>query len=283
MKLASYLVGGKPAYGTVAPDGKLTTVSGRLGERYPTLRDAIAADALKELAALAASLPSDAHIDRVTMLPVIWNPEKIPCIGLNYADHRDEAVRPKMDYPMIFPRFTSSQVGHGQPIVKPKISDKLDYEGELAVVIGRGGRNIPKERALDHVVGYACYNDGSIRDFNLHTTQILPGKNFPKTGAFGPYLVTRDEAPEPDAMTLETRVNGEVLQHTPVDRMLFKIPYLIHYISTFTPLTAGDVISTGTCAGVALYRKPQNWMKQGDVVEVEITGLGILRNPIVNE
>ncbi len=183
----------------------------------------------------------------------------------------------------MFTRFTDSQVGHGQPIIKPDVSDQVDYEGELAVVIGQGGHQIPEAAAMDHVAGYAAFNDVSVRDWQRHTTQFVPGKNFFHAGAFGPWLVTADELPEITAQELTTRVNGETVQHAPISDLLFPIPRLIAYISAFTPLSPGDVIATGTPGGVGFYRDPQLFLFPGDVVEVEISGIGTLRNLVAAE
>ena len=215
--------------------------------------------------------------------PVIPNPNKILCIGINYEAHRLETGRPVLDYPTVFIRFADTLVGHSQSIQKPLASDRVDWEGELAVIIGRWGRAIPKSKALNHVAGYACFNDVSIRDWQRHTGQFSPGKNFPSTGPFGPWLVTTEDIPDPHSLTLSTRVNGEEMQRTSTDDLIFNIPALIEYISTFTPLAPGDIISTGTPGGVGHARKPQVYLKDGDHVEVEISGIGVLKNPVRNE
>jgi 2-keto-4-pentenoate hydratase/2-oxohepta-3-ene-1,7-dioic acid hydratase in catechol pathway len=186
-------------------------------------------------------------------------------------------------YPMIFTRFADSQTAHLQSILRPKASHKLDFEGELAIVIGKKARHVKAENALDYVAGYACYNDGSVRDWQKHTIQFVPGKNFPQTGGFGPWLVTADEIPDPQALELTTRLNGEIMQHTNTSDMIFDVCKLIEYCTTFTELAPGDVIVSGTTGGVGAFREPPVWMKPGDVVEVEISGLGILRNTITDE
>jgi 2-keto-4-pentenoate hydratase/2-oxohepta-3-ene-1,7-dioic acid hydratase in catechol pathway len=215
--------------------------------------------------------------------PVIPNPDKILCVGLNYRTHILEVGRKLEDHPVIFLRLASSQVGHLQPILRPRVSEELDYEGELAVIIGHGGRHIRSERALKHVGGYSIYNEASIRDWQRHTHQFTAGKNFPATGAFGPWMVTSDDIPDPGVLHLTTRLNGRTMQDSGIDDLLFSVSDLIAYISTFTELVPGDVIVTGTPGGVGGLRKPPVWMKPGDKVEVEISGIGTLCNPIAQE
>jgi 2-keto-4-pentenoate hydratase/2-oxohepta-3-ene-1,7-dioic acid hydratase in catechol pathway len=278
MRLASYQANGAASYGIVTGDGIIDA-----GRRLPGVRDlraALAAPA--KLAALAGAAP-DLKLADATLLPVIPNPDKIFCIGVNYLTHLKETGREPPAHPMIFTRFAASQVGAGQPMLRPRESEKFDFEGELAVVIGTPGRRIARSDALKHVAGYACYNDGSIRDWQRHTVQFTPGKNFAATGAFGPWLVTADEIPDPAALTLETRLNGAVMQHAPVSDLVFDVPALIAYCSTFIGLETGDVIVTGTTGGVGAYREPPVWMKPGDIVEVEISGIGVLRNPVAND
>lgn len=220
----------------------------------------------------------------VQFLPVVPNPGKIICVGLNYESHRLETGRPKEKYPVLFPRFAESQVGHLEPLIRPAaVSTDFDYEGEIAVVIGSPGYRIKEAQALKHVAGYACYNDGSVRDWQRHTHQFTPGKNFPGTGAFGPYLVTPDEVGDVAALKLTTRLNGEVVQSAGADEFLFSIAELIEYCSTFTPLFPGDVIVTGTPGGVGAKRNPPLFMKPGDTIEVEVGRLGILRNVVADE
>ena len=244
----------------------------------PDLKTAIEQDRLESIAELNFDELPQISINEVMFLPVIPNPSKILCVGLNYEDHRAETKRPESKYPTIFTRFAESQIGHDQPLICPKDSERFDYEGELAIVIGKGGRDISEEKALDHVAGYSCYNDGSIRDWQRHTSQFTPGKNFPLTGPFGPYLVTSDEVGDYTKLPIETRLNGEVMQKAKLSDLIFPIPRLINYISTFTPLTIGDVIVTGTPGGVGDRRDPPVYMKPGDVVEVDIGKVGILMN-----
>lgn len=282
MKLASFSVQGRTTYGVVDGDQliDLESVKPTFGA---DLKQAITAHRLGELTpAVLASLPRVAMAD-VTFLPVIANPGKVLCIGINYATHVRETGRDMPTHPMIFTRFADSQVAHLQPIIRPKASHKLDFEGELAVVIGKTARHVKAADALDYVAGYACYNDGSVRDWQKHTIQFVPGKNFPNTGGFGPWLVTRDEIGDPQNLELTTRLNGEVMQHTCTSDMIFSVSQLIEYCSTFTELAPGDVIVSGTTGGVGAFREPPVWMKPGDTVEVEIAGIGILRNNIADE
>lgn len=223
----------------------------------------------------------DYALEDVTLLPPIPDPEKIVCVAINYFD--DDVSTPVPDYPLLFLRIPASQTGHRAPLIKPLVSDKLDFEGELAVVIGRPGRKISEARAFDHVAGYACYNDGSVRDWQKHSSQFTAGKNFYRTGGFGPWIVTSDEISDPENLNLETRVNGVTKQKTNMSRMIFSIPQLISYISIFTPLDPGDVIVSGTPRGFGSTRSPPEFLRSGDVVEVEIDGIGTLVNPVIDE
>ena len=275
MRLASYRTGGESSFGIVS------------GSSILDLKRRTGMHSLRELLASPTPITEtgtpDWAIGDVTFEPVIPNPGKIICVGLNYHEHIVESGRAQPLKPVLFARYPGTQVGHDQPIVRPAVSAQLDFEGELAVVIGTRGRHIAVENALRHVAGYACYNDASVRDWQAHTAQYLPGKNFLATGAFGPWLVTADEIPDPTTLTLETRLNGAVMQHATVDLMINPIPELIAYCSTFLPLEPGDVIVTGTPGGVGARRTPPVWMKPGDVVEVEVSTIGVLRNEIVEE
>ncbi len=282
MKLVSFVSEGRASYGA-AKDGGVIDLGRRLGDRLPTLRALLTADALAEAGAVARDAAPDLPLELLELAPVIPDPDKIICVGLNYRAHVEETGRTVTEKPALFARFAGSQVGHLQPLVKPKVSDEFDYEGELAVVIGKGGRHIPAKQALEHVAGYSCYNEGSVRDWQRHTSQYLAGKSFAGTGGFGPWLVTADEIPDPSRLTLETRLNGQVVQHTATDLMITPVPELIAYISTILPLLPGDVIVSGTCGGVGWKREPPLFMRPGDVAEVEISGIGMLRNPVVAE
>ena len=219
----------------------------------------------------------------VTLGPGVPNPDKVFCVGHNYETHRQETGRAATDHPSIFVRFADSLSGHNQPIVMPKVSTQLDFEGELAVIIGKGGRYISEQDAMSHVAGYACFNDASVRDWQWHTRQFTPGKNFPTTGPFGPYMVTPDEAGDLSEVQVTTRLNDDIVQQQPIGDMIFPIATVIAYISSFTPLKPGDVIASGTPGGVGAKRNPPLWMKPGDTVSVEIGPMGKLVNTITAE
>jgi 2-keto-4-pentenoate hydratase/2-oxohepta-3-ene-1,7-dioic acid hydratase in catechol pathway len=257
-------------------------VGSLLKDRFPDLKSAIAADALP--AARDATREAKRYpIADIIWLPVIPNPDKILCIGLNYETHRKETGRTEVENPTVFGRFANSQTGHLANIIRPKLSHDLDFEGELAVIIGKPGRHIARPDAWSHIAGYACYNEGSVRDFQRHTHQFTPGKNFPETGAFGPWMMTPDELGDVTPLRLQTRLNGQIVQDATIDQMIFDIPRQIEYCSSFTRLEPGDVIATGTPGGVGSRRTPPLWLKPGDVVEVEIERLGVLRNGVADE
>jgi 2-keto-4-pentenoate hydratase/2-oxohepta-3-ene-1,7-dioic acid hydratase in catechol pathway len=220
-------------------------------------------------------------VDQVEFLPVIIDPRKILCIGVNYRAHQEETGKEPPSAPTVFTRFADSQMGHLRPAVRPESTTQFDYEGELALVIGKPAHRVSEEQAWDVIAGYAPYNDFSVRDWQRAASQWIPGKNFPDTGAFGPYLVPASDIPDVSALTLETRVNGEVRQSASLSDLIFAIPQLIAYVSGFTPLGPGDIIVTGTPGGVGLFMDPQGLLSHGDVVEVEISGLGLLKNEVV--
>jgi 2-keto-4-pentenoate hydratase/2-oxohepta-3-ene-1,7-dioic acid hydratase in catechol pathway len=277
VKLISYLHAGKPGFGIVKEQSVIA-----LGPRtrQPRLKHVL--DRMDMLRAFADE-SADLRLDELTYAPAIPNPDKIFCVGINYLHHQQETGHARPEHPLIFTRFANSQVGHEQPMIRPRVSEQLDFEGELAVVIGRAGRHISEADALSFVAGYAAYNDGSIRDWQRHSSQFTPGKNFVGTGAFGPWLVTPDEVPDVLRTTLVTRLNGREVQRATTDDLIFGIPALIAYCSTFTELVPGDTIITGTPGGVGAFRDPPLWMKPGDVVEVEIDGIGVLRNRVTEE
>ncbi len=282
MRLISFIAAGRADFG-VCDDRDVYALGPRLGPEFPDLRSLLARDSLARAARAVRGATADYRLDEIEPLPPIPNPAKILCIGLNYEDHRLETARPQSAHPTVFTRFADTLVGSGRPLVKPRHSDKLDYEGELAVVIGRGGRDIPAAHAGAHVAGYACFQDASVRDFQGHTTQFTPGKNFPATGGFGPWLTTPDECGPLGAQTLRTTLNGQVMQAARLEQMIFPVAQLIAYISAWTPLAAGDVIATGTPGGVGMKRVPPVWLRDGDEVVVAIDGIGALRNPVVAE
>ncbi len=277
MKLLSFTAGGSDRVGLLSGSGVID-LTAHLGLSH--LPEAFARRA--EIEALAGS-PPDFAADAIRYLPAVPRPERIFCIGLNYRSHLAETGREAGPEPMIFTRFASSQAGHGQPLIRPRVSDHFDFEGELAVIIGRDCRHVPQDKAWEVIGGYACYNDGSVRDWQKHTSQFIPGKNFPQTGGFGPWVVTPDEIADITQASLVTRLNGQEMQRAVISDLVFDIPRLISYCSTFSPLSAGDVIVTGTTGGIGAARKPPVWMKPGDTVEVEIAGLGTLVNTIADE
>lgn len=279
MKLLSYMRLGRPRFGAVV-NGGIVDLTGVLPGKPRTLMSAIAKGVLDEAAAYLEGRGPEFSTSDIAFLPTITDPAKILCVGLNYAKHKEETGRPDTDHPTIFTRYADSQVGHLQPMIKPDQSDRFDYEGELAVIIGRGGRSIAERDAMDHIAGYACYNEGSVRDWQRHTSQFTPGKTFPGTGAFGPYMVTPDEVGDYTSLPIETRLNGDVMQHATLADLIFPIPRLINYVSEFTPLAPGDVVVTGTPGGVGDKRNPPIYMVPGDVVEVDIGVVGTLVNPI---
>jgi 2-keto-4-pentenoate hydratase/2-oxohepta-3-ene-1,7-dioic acid hydratase in catechol pathway len=281
MKLVSFLADGRQGYGAVK-GARIVDLSKAFPDA-PDLRAFLGSAHSEAAKARVEKSSGDLDLEKISYLPPVPNPEKIICVGLNYRDHVAETGRTVTEKPALFVRYPSSQVGHLQPLLKPAESDDFDYEGELAVVIGRGGRRIAASAAIEHVAGYACYNDGSIRDWQRHTSQFFAGKSFYQSGAFGPWLTTADEIADIGAQTLQTRLNGAVVQHATISQLITDIPHLIAYISTVTPLVPGDVIVTGTPGGVGMKRTPPLWMKPGDIVEVEISNVGLLKNAVAAE
>jgi 2-keto-4-pentenoate hydratase/2-oxohepta-3-ene-1,7-dioic acid hydratase in catechol pathway len=282
LKYLSFQNGVRASYGVVQGE-RVLDLGPLLGERAPDLKSLIAAELLGAAADMAARHSADLPLAELELLPVIPNAGKIVCVGLNYRDHVTETNRVVTESPTLFLRVASSQVGHAQDIVVPPESTSLDYEGEIAVVIGKGGRRIAQPEAWGHIAGYACYNDGSVRDWQNATPQWTAGKNFWRTGGFGPWMVSSDEIAPGRNMTLLTRLNGVEMQRATTDMMIHGIPRLIAYISNFMPLEPGDVIVTGTPGGVGARRTPPVFMKPGDVVEVEVDAIGVLRNGIAAE
>ncbi|MDB5571004.1 MAG: fumarylacetoacetate hydrolase family protein [Hyphomicrobiales bacterium] len=285
MRFVAYSDGGTNGLATAREDGSYV---GRLAgdPRYPGELDALVAKGQGALRAAHEALLGGGPVDlsKISFRAPLARPGKIICVGLNYADHSAESGFKQPDYPTLFSRFASGFVAQGEPMVRPKVSDQFDYEGELVAVVGKGGRHIAKGSALDHIIGYSIFNDGSIRDYQFKSPQWTVGKNFDGTGAFGPVFVTADELPPGClGLKLETRLNGVTVQSAKIDDMVFDIPSLVSTISEAMTLEAGDIIVTGTPSGVGMARKPPLYMKAGDVIEVEVEKIGVLRNPVIDE
>jgi len=281
MKLGSFCIDGRDTYGLVSEDG-IIDLGKHFGGRYANLRDLLASpDGMVQVRKCLETSPADVALTDIEYRPVITNPAKIFCIGVNYADHLEETKIQKAEHPTVFLRYAASQIGHQCPLLLPRESSQLDYEGEVALIIGKPGRRIAPGDAWSHIAGYACYNDGSVRDWQFHSTQWGPGKNFAATGAFGPWMTTADELDvRKNPLQLITRVNGEVMQHAETSLMIFSIPELISYCSVMLPLEVGDVIVTGTPGGVGMARTPPRYLRIGDTVEIEVSGVGALSNKV---
>jgi 2-keto-4-pentenoate hydratase/2-oxohepta-3-ene-1,7-dioic acid hydratase in catechol pathway len=280
MRWLSFERDGKATFGVVTGEAGSEGVVdvGALEPGLADLRAAIASGRLAAIGAASSGRPADLPLAGLTLLPVVTNPAKILCAGLNYRDHQAETGRGGEPYPTIFTRFAAAQVAHGQAMWRPRESANLDFEGEIALIIGKGGRRIAKADWLSHVAGFAPYNDGSVRDWQRHTSQFTPGKNFARTGGFGPWMMTPDEVGDPASLELTTRLNGQVVQHATSSQMVFGFGELVEYCSAFIELEAGDVIVTGTPGGVGAARTPPLWMKPGDRIEVEVKPVGTLVN-----
>jgi 2-keto-4-pentenoate hydratase/2-oxohepta-3-ene-1,7-dioic acid hydratase in catechol pathway len=278
MKLLSFTADGKEFFGAASGDG-VVTLNDKIGQ--PDLRSALAADAVAAMHQAANDHKPDRKLGEIKFLPVIPQPRKILCAGINYRSHAAETGRELPKQPSMFIRFTDTLIGHDGELVRPTVSDNFDFEGELAVVIGKPARHIKAEQALDHVAGYTCFVDGSVRDYQKFS--VTSGKNFPGTGPLGPWLVTTDEIPDPSRLALTTRLNGTQVQHSPTDLLIYSIPQIIAFCSDFTALSPGDVIATGTPEGVGHSRKPPLWMKPSDTLEVEISSIGTLRARVADE
>lgn len=280
MRLVSFRHAGANKFGA-AIDGGIVDLSARTKGRWSALRDVIAAKALDELRTTTMGAAADLKFDDIELLPVIPDPRKILCVGLNYASHVGEVGRQMPSVPSVFSRLHDTLVAHGGNIIRPRASTHFDYEGELAIVIGERCRHVPRASALSVIAGYTCFIDGSVRDFQKHS--VFAGKNFPATGPLGPWMVTADEIPDPQRLELTTRLNGTVVQHDTTDHMIFDVATIIEYLSTVTWLEPGDIIATGTPDGVGTGRKPPLWMKSGDRLEVGISGIGTLGVNVVDE
>lgn len=278
MRLVSFLgSNGTPTWGRVEGDSVLD-LGPTFADRLQNVRAVLSAGALGEVATAGGAASA---LGSVTLLPPVTDSTRILCAGVNYDAHRIETGRDATASPTIFTRYPSSLVGHGVPLVKPTESDSFDFEGELAVIIGRSARRVSAEDALRYVAGYSCFQDGSVRDWQRKTTQFTPGKNFEASGAMGPWLITADEVPDPQVLHLQTILDGEVMQDAPTEQMIFSVAELIAFCSVFTTLEPGDVIATGTPGGVGAARKPPVWMKVGSTVEVAISGVGSLVNGVI--
>jgi 2-keto-4-pentenoate hydratase/2-oxohepta-3-ene-1,7-dioic acid hydratase in catechol pathway len=285
MRLATFSVTGKHSYGAVIGSG-VVDLGARIGNKYPTLIELIRARALHEAKSVAENTVPDHRLDQVQLLPPVPGAEKILCVGINYpersAEYKDAREKPK--YPNLFVRFPGSLVGHEEPILRPKVSEQFDYEGEIVLVIGKEGRNVPRERALEHVFGMTLGNEGSVRDWLRHgTMNVTQGKNFDRSGSLGPWVTTADEVDPGTPLHLMTRVNGALRQDDTTDRLTWDFAELIRYVTMFTTLKPGDLVFTGTPTGAGGHQKPPQWLVPGDVVEVEVPELGILRNTVQDE
>ncbi len=282
MRFVSFTVQGRPSFGVVTGAG-IVDLGARFSRIVPDLGTFLEARALDVAPAVNAAWEADYRLDEVQLLPVIPKPAKIICVGVNYDEHRQEMGRETASYPTLFTRFADTLVGHNGSIVRPRVSTSLDFEGELAFVIGREAKAVKVDHAMGHVAGFTCFNDATLRDWQRHTSQFVPGKNFFSTGALGPQLVTPDEVPDFGGRSLTTRLNGQVMQAATLGQMIFSVPEIVAYVTSFTRLVPGDVIATGTPAGVGAKRTPPVFMKPGDIIEVIIDGVGHLKNTIVDE
>lgn len=280
MKLASYSNRGQAGFGVVVDGGLVDCTNRGVGQ---SLKQVLSSGALEELQEIADGAAADLPFDDVSLAPPVVNPGKVFCIGVNYRKHVLEMGRELPTHPWVFTRSADSFVGHGSNMIRPAVSEQLDFEGELALVIGKTAHRVDAAAALEFVAGYCCLNDGSVRDFQRHSGQFTAGKNFWRSGAMGPWLVTADEVGDPAALELETRLNGEVMQSASTSDLIFDIPTLIEYCSTFARLEPGDVIATGTPGGVGAARKPPVWLRDGDTIEVRISRVGTLTNPVADE
>jgi 2-keto-4-pentenoate hydratase/2-oxohepta-3-ene-1,7-dioic acid hydratase in catechol pathway len=280
----TYEIGGAQKIGRVT-DGGIVDIGRQIG--INSMRELLSSGRLADVAAFE-DLKPDHLLEEIKFSPVVPDPRHIYCVGVNYSDHLQEVLnagipRTVPKQPSLFIRFAETLTGHEQPLIVPRVSRQLDFEAELAIVIGTGGRYIAKDQALSHIAGYACFNDGSVRDWQFHTSQVTSGKNFMGTGAFGPWMVTADEVPDAAALDIKLLLNGQVLQSSNTRHLIFDIPTIISYASALVPLVPGDVIATGTPAGVGFSRNPPVFMKEGDICEVQIEGIGTLRSSVRNE
>ncbi len=281
MKFVSFLLKGEAKFGI--SDGKniIDLTDKILGAR--TLKELIEKKAISEAKKYASENDKNININEIEFLPLIPNPGKIICVGLNYSEHVKETGKTVEENPVVFLRVSKSQTAHNQYIQRPKVSTKLDFEGEMAVIMAEAGKHIKSNEAMNHIVGYSCYNESTVRDFQKHTSQFTMGKNFEKTGSFGPHMVLAEDIQDYTKLKIQTRLNGKVMQDANLNQLIFDIPTLISYISKALPWNAGDVLVTGTPGGVGFKRNPPVFMKDGDKVEVEISDIGVLSNIIKDE
>lgn len=281
MKLITFQRAGREGYGAVTDRG-VVALTGRL-PGIVDLADLLAGNGVDRARALVADAEPDFALADCVLLPVSPRPSKVICLAINFRGHVAETGRDMPAHPVIFHRHASTLIGHGAPLVRPLVSDKLDYEGELAVVLGKRGGNIAASHAMDHVAGYTCFNEASVRDWQKHSHLYGMGKNFRGTGAVGPWLITADEVPNPAALILTTRLNGEEVQRVGMDDLIFPIPELIAYVSQALDWEPGDLLVTGTPAGVGLFHKPPRFLRPGDIVDVTVSGIGTLTNGVVDQ
>ena len=281
MRWLSFYHNQELTFGYVTSDGEGVVDVGSRSD-FTSLRDVLEAGALSSLPQECGD-SADIALQDVDYAPTITNPKKILCVGLNYKAHQEETGRGGEGFPTIFVRFAAAQVAHQKPIIRPKESQSLDFEGEIAMIIGRPGRRIDRESALSHVAGFGIYNDGSVRDYQRHTSQFTPGKNFACTGGFGPWMMTLDEIGDLSEMEITTRLNGKVMQNAKADLLVHGFEELIEYCSTFVELEPGDVIVTGTPGGVGAARNPPMFMDEGDLIEIEVAPIGTLSNKVERE
>ena len=281
MKFVSFKHNNVEKFGIIE-NNLITDLTGKIGGAS-NLKELIKIKKIKEAKEYVISNPGSIKTDEIEYSPLIPNPGKNICVCLNYIEHEKETNRTVEENPVIFHRFPESQTAHMQPIQRPSVSKSLDFEGEMAVIMDEGGKHIKPENALKHIVGFSCYNEGTIREWQRHTRQFGMGKNFEKTGSFGPHMVLAEDIPDYKSLTIETRLNGEVMQNAKLSQLIFDLPILISYVSKAMAWRAGDVLVTGTPGGVGSKRNPPVYMKPGDNVEVEITNIGVLSNTVEDE
>ncbi len=282
MNYISFLLNNEERFGIVS-DNKVTDLTGQVNNTN-SLKELIKSNGLQKGRNYAKNNPGEIDLNSIKLLPVIPNPSKIICVGLNYHDHVKETEKSVADNPVTFQRFNDSQTAHLQNMIIPKASDKLDFEGEMALIMKDTGSHINEDNALDCIAGYSCYNDGSVRDWQRHTKSTFGmGKNFKKTGSFGPHMVMAEDIDDYKKLTIETFLNGEVMQSASLSQLIFDLPFLISYVSKALPWRAGDVLVTGTPGGVGFKRNPPIYLKEGDKVDISISEIGTLSNTLQNE